>query len=112
MSHPEPPADDIEAIQRDIEATRAELGETVEALTAKLDVKARAKDKASEATDAVKDRASETVEFIKDAAHDPRTAASTVSRQAGSAWTDHRRAVLVGAGAALFVLVVLRRRSS
>jgi uncharacterized protein DUF3618 len=32
---------DIEAIQNDIELTRRQLGETVDALTARLDVKAR-----------------------------------------------------------------------
>ena len=36
---------DIEKIQADIEQTRQELGETVDALTAKLDVKGRAKSK-------------------------------------------------------------------
>lgn len=48
---------DIEEIERDIEATRAELGQTVDALSAKLDVKAQARVKADQvrqqATDAV-----------------------------------------------------------
>jgi ElaB/YqjD/DUF883 family membrane-anchored ribosome-binding protein len=42
---PDAGVDDIEA---DIEATRQQLGETVEALSAKLDVKQQAKDKVDE----------------------------------------------------------------
>ncbi|MGH3508124.1 MAG: DUF3618 domain-containing protein [Nocardioidaceae bacterium] len=38
---------DREAIERDIEQTRAQLGETVDALTSRLDVKSRLKEKAS-----------------------------------------------------------------
>jgi hypothetical protein len=55
---PEPGADaDIDGIQADIEETRNELGETVEALTAKLDLKERAKQKAAETKDTVIDKA-------------------------------------------------------
>ncbi|MCW2561396.1 MAG: hypothetical protein JWP55_5360, partial [Mycobacterium sp.] len=46
---PEPGPDaGIDDIQADIEKTRKELGETVEALSAKADVKARAKQKAAD----------------------------------------------------------------
>jgi hypothetical protein len=46
-----PPGPDagIDDIQADIEQTRKALGETVEALSAKADVKARAKQKATDA---------------------------------------------------------------
>jgi vacuolar-type H+-ATPase subunit I/STV1 len=48
-NRPEPGPDaGIEDIQADIAQTRDELGQTVEALSDKLDVKARAKDKATE----------------------------------------------------------------
>ena len=40
------PPDDRQALQEEIERTREHLGETVEALVAKVDVKARAKDEA------------------------------------------------------------------
>jgi hypothetical protein len=46
---------DPEALAEDIERTRERLGDTVEALTAKLDVTARARDKAGQ----VKDRIAE-----------------------------------------------------
>jgi len=55
---PEPGADaDIDGIQADIEETRKELGETVEALTAKLDLTERAKQKAAETKETVIDKA-------------------------------------------------------
>jgi hypothetical protein len=55
---PEPGPDaDIGEIQTDIAETRKELGETVEALTAKMDVKQRTKDKAAETKEAVLDKA-------------------------------------------------------
>jgi hypothetical protein len=63
MSQPEParpepgPDAGIDEIQTDIEQTRSELGDTVEALTAKLDVKQRTKDKAAETKAAVVDKA-------------------------------------------------------
>jgi hypothetical protein len=57
-SRPEPGPDaDIDDIQTDIEQTRKELGETVEALSAKMDVKQRARDKAAETKEAVLDKA-------------------------------------------------------
>ena len=40
--------DDIEQLQHQIDETREELADTVEALAAKADVKARAKEKASQ----------------------------------------------------------------
>jgi hypothetical protein len=46
---PEPAPDaDVDDLQADIEATRDQLGETVEALSAKLDVKRQAKQKVDE----------------------------------------------------------------
>ena len=41
-AHTPPPTDDPEAIRADIERTRSQLGNSVEALAAKADVKARA----------------------------------------------------------------------
>jgi hypothetical protein len=55
---PEPGPDaDIDELKTDIEQTRKELGETVEGLSAKLDVKQRTKDKAAETKEAVVDKA-------------------------------------------------------
>ncbi len=54
------PPTEPEALRREIEQTRAELGETVEALAAKADVKARAQD----AVDDVKERARGAVDSV------------------------------------------------
>ena len=49
----------VEDIQADIEATRHELGQTVEALSAKLDVSAQAKQKVDDAKQLVVDAATD-----------------------------------------------------
>lgn len=54
---PEPgPEAGIDELQADIEKTRAELGETVGALSDKLDVKARAQHTVAEARESLKAR--------------------------------------------------------
>ena len=47
----------VAELQADIEQTREQLGGTVDALAAKLDVKSRAKDKISATKERLKDRA-------------------------------------------------------
>jgi gas vesicle protein len=47
---------DPDAIRQEIEQTRSQMGETVEAIGYKTDVKARAKDSVNEKTGAVKDK--------------------------------------------------------
>jgi hypothetical protein len=59
-----PPADDTDAIRADIAETRAELGDTVEALAAKADVKARAKARAKDTAQAATERAKDTAEQV------------------------------------------------
>ena len=56
---PQEPGPDagVDDIQADIERTRKELGDTVGALSAKLDVKARSKQKAAETKEYVVDKA-------------------------------------------------------
>lgn len=73
-------SDDPDEIRAQIEETRHELGETVEALAAKADVKAQVKDK---------------VETTKE----------TVQQQA-----RQRPGAFIGAGVAMLVALVARRR--
>jgi Protein of unknown function (DUF3618) len=54
------PPDDVEAQQREVEQAREQLGATVEQLAAKADVRARARDKATELTGRAKKRAERT----------------------------------------------------
>src|SRR6266567_7166890 len=70
------PPTEPEALRREIEQTRAELGETVEALAAKADVKARAQ----EAVDDVKHRVHEVADEAKERA---RGAVDIVAYQVG-----------------------------
>jgi Protein of unknown function (DUF3618) len=51
--------DDAQQLQQEIERTREQLGETVEQLAAKADVKARAHDKAAELSGRTKSKASQ-----------------------------------------------------
>lgn len=56
-STPEPGPDaSVENIRADIEATRTDLGQTVEALSAKLDVTAQAKQKVDDTKDLLADK--------------------------------------------------------
>jgi ABC-type hemin transport system substrate-binding protein len=73
--HPEPGPDaGVDDIQADIERTRKELGETVEALSDKLDVKQRAKDKAEE----TKQRVANTTHSVGRVATQPRVAGPVI----------------------------------
>jgi ElaB/YqjD/DUF883 family membrane-anchored ribosome-binding protein len=78
-SAPEKP--DAEALRAEIKQTRAELGETVQALAAKADVKARAKEQVEQtkqrvraqveqATNRVRGTAQQAVHTVADTAHD------------------------------------------
>jgi ElaB/YqjD/DUF883 family membrane-anchored ribosome-binding protein len=58
---------DPDAIREDIEQTRAEMSETVEAVGYKADVPSRAKDKVSETMDNVKNKVSDTASRAKEA---------------------------------------------
>ncbi|MDT4892414.1 MAG: hypothetical protein QOE97_1449 [Pseudonocardiales bacterium] len=100
---------DVHAIQADIERTRAELADTVDALAAKLDVKAQAKQRAHELAVQAGDR----VEKAKAVAPEPVQQAldkvTEVSRPVvAKAAEDKRRTAVIVAGA-LVALLVLRR---
>jgi len=63
MSKPDVPADP-DALRAEIEQTRAELGETVQDLAAKADVKARAKHALGDAKDRAQDRLSDVTQQV------------------------------------------------
>jgi len=94
---PEPGPDaSVEDIQADIEATRTELGQTVEALTAKLDVKQQAKQKVDD-----------TKELIANTADSLRAKGSEVGAQVVDAATDGEGSVRPVVPAAAFALIAL-----
>ena len=100
---------DVEDLKSEIEQTRAELADTVDALTAKLDVKAQASERAHE----LAGKAAARYEEAKSSAPEPvRQAIGTVEQAARpvvhKAKQDPRRAALI-AGGVLVALLVLRR---
>ena len=99
--------DSPEAIRADIEETREELGDTVEALAAKTDVKARAEDK----LDGVKQDARTKVDQVKEKVT---SVTPESARQGGGQVVAKAKAnPLPLAGAAALVLAfVIGRRSA
>ena len=65
----------IDDIQADIEHTREELGETIEALSAKADVKGRVKQKAADTKDRITEKAHESRDVVVEKAHAAQSAA-------------------------------------
>ena len=63
-----------EQIEADIDKTREELGDTVEALAAKTDVKARAKEKVTETKETLSEKVSGIGDSARDAAPDSASA--------------------------------------
>jgi ElaB/YqjD/DUF883 family membrane-anchored ribosome-binding protein len=105
--HPEPGPDaGIDEIQADINRTRDQLGETVGALSSKLDVKQRAKEKATD-----------TKELIAEKAHAVQAKGSELSATAVNLATDDKGSVkpvvpftVVAAVAVILGIVIWRRR--
>jgi alanyl-tRNA synthetase len=104
---------DPEEIRREIEDTREELGDTVAALAAKTDVKARAKDK----VDSVKHTITEKKESIASSAPGGNGDGGGAAAQASSAVTQvkakaQENPIVVAAIGALVVGFLLRRITS
>lgn len=93
---------DAEALRAEIAQTREELGDTVQALAAKADVKARVRESAAQTKARVRQRAAETTAQLREQA----THASAEARRAPVPWA----AVAAGAVAAIVAVVVLSRR--
>jgi len=75
---------DVDALRADIEQTRAELGETVQALAAKADVKARAKEQVELTKAKAKAQVYDATEKVRGAAASAAAAASDKVRAATS----------------------------
>ena len=63
------PKADVERLRADIKLTRAELGETVQALAAKADVKARAKAEVEQTKQRIRTQTAEATGRVREAAH-------------------------------------------
>ena len=112
--------DTLQALTDEIERTRAELGETVEALAAKADVKARAQEKAADARRAIMDAGSQVKDQVTNGTAQ---AAATIwnaapepvqraAKRAADSARQRRAPLAMAAGAALLAgwLIARRRR--
>ena len=84
-----------EEIEADIEATREELGDTVEALAAKTDVKARAKAKVEETKETISEKVSGLGDSAKQAT--PESASAGAQQAATVVKENPEYAALAGA---------------
>lgn len=101
-----------EALREEIRQTRAELGETVQALAAKADVKGRVKESATHTADRVRAQAAQTADKVKDSAAQ---AAEHAKVSAYEARDLARRSpvpwfAVAGVAAVLAVILVIRGR--
>ncbi len=78
----------IDELRADIEQTRSELGETVQALAAKADVKARAKEQVEHTKQRVRAQAAEAGEKVRDAATEAGEKVRDVAAEAGGKVRD------------------------
>lgn len=106
-----------EEVRAEIEETRTELGDTVEALVAKTDVKGQAKQSVTDAKATVADKVAEVKQTVTDkkdevtaAAHEttPESVGDT-GRRAVALAQDNRPALIVAAAFALGLLIGTRR---
>jgi ElaB/YqjD/DUF883 family membrane-anchored ribosome-binding protein len=82
---------DPDAIRQDIEQTRAEMSDTVEAVGYKADVPSRAKDKVSETVDNVKNKVSDTATRAKEAVTGTTSRVSDATPDSGQLKQQARR---------------------
>jgi ElaB/YqjD/DUF883 family membrane-anchored ribosome-binding protein len=114
-----PATSDPEALRQDIEATRQQLADTVEALSYKADVKGRARDKARELREQAAERAQQVREQAAERAQQVRKqAVSAIPHSPDEARNQARQAarvarerptVVIGVLAVLIALIVLGR---
>ncbi|MFJ6501437.1 DUF3618 domain-containing protein [Streptomyces virginiae] len=88
-----------------VERTRDELGRTVEALAAKADIKAQAKEKAALVTEQIREKTGHAARLVKDKTPDPLL---EKAGQAAAAARANRTPLLV-VGAAVVVFLLVRR---
>jgi len=115
---------DTEALREEIRRTRVELGETVEALAAKADVKARLRSSAEQAKERLREQAAQTMARVRgQAAQQAQLARGQVAGKAQLARGQAQEgspvvrgnpvpfvALAAGAVAAVIVLVIVRGR--
>jgi gas vesicle protein len=97
---------DPSTIREEIEQTRAEMGDTIDALSYKADVKTRAKDNVQGKVDSVKEKISGATGKVSDAAPDPDQVKGQAKRAVGIA-QENPLGLAVGAVAVGFLAGML-----
>ncbi|MEU4716481.1 DUF3618 domain-containing protein [Micromonospora purpureochromogenes] len=104
---------DAEALREEIRRTRVELGETMELLAARADVKARLRESAGQAKERMREQAAQTVARVRGQAAQKADVARTQASEKGAVvrrnptpWAT----VAAGAVAAVVVLLIVRGR--
>ena len=106
---------DPDAIREEINRTREDMGETLDALSAKLDVKGQAKAKADQAKTQAKAKADQAKAHaqtvVSQAKGQTQTLVSQARERAQAVYRRQPAAVIAGAGAALAIIagLVFRR---
>ncbi|GAB3958318.1 DUF3618 domain-containing protein [Micromonospora vulcania] len=104
---------DTEALREEIRRTRVELGETMEALAAKADVKARLKESAGQARERLRGQAAQTVAQLRGQAVRRATDARAQAYEKGELVRRNPvpwAAIAAGAVATVVVLMIVRGR--
>jgi hypothetical protein len=97
--------DEISEVRQEIERTRDDLGDTIEALTAKADVKGRAQERLHETAMGARAKASGVAERVREATPGP--VRGTVGRVGEQA--RRRPGAFAAAGATVTAFIILRR---
>jgi hypothetical protein len=105
----EPPSD-VEALRADIEHTRTELGETIQALAARADVKARLQETADDAKARVREGLHTAALEAKTAAAEAPKKAQVLAERTGQAVRRNPVPFAVAAAGAVLVVLFIRWR--
>ena len=84
---PGPSTPEVDAIEADIERTREDLAQTVDRLTAKLDVKARVRNRVTETTDRVTSQAAAQGRYLREQVTDEDGKPAPVALTASGPWS-------------------------
>jgi hypothetical protein len=106
-------AGDTEALRNEIRQTRAELGETIQALAARADVKARLKESAAQTRARLMEQAARKTEQVRQQAGQAAAAARASMQDANAAARRNPApwaAIAGGAVAVVLVILVIRGR--
>jgi hypothetical protein len=102
---------DPDQIKAEIERTRAELADTVDALTTKLDVKTQAKQRAADTQAKLAERWHAVTASAPEPVQQALTRAGELARPvATKAGEDKKRSALVAGGAVLLLMITRRMR--